>query len=174
MWKVDAKRIATVFRDGLGEKWTEFVDALIRTHGEITGVLDREIITNQRHNVADGGVDTEVKVAMVGDRTGLFAAPSCWQYKAEEYKKYTPSKKNKKLLKEIGKPYAVELIKLGYAYRLCLCDSMPPATRTKWVTCLKAERDRINPDAPDPMVVTADDIAPWVSRFKGMLREFFY
>jgi hypothetical protein len=174
MWKVEPKQLVAAFRDGVGQRWTQFVDALIRTQAAVSGVLDREILTNQRLNIADGGVDTQVNVPILGKPTGRFASATCWQYKAEEYKRYTPGKRNKKLAGEIRKGYVGELIQKGYAYRLCICDCLPPRSRPKWLADLKAEKDRINPAAPDPLVITADDVAPWASRFPGLLREFFH
>ncbi|MCI0460833.1 MAG: hypothetical protein L0Z62_28120 [Gemmataceae bacterium] len=174
MWKVEPKQLVAAFRDGIGERWTQFVDALIRTQAAVSGVPDREILTNQRLNIADGGVDTQVNVPIPGEPTGRFASATCWQYKAEEYKRYTPSKRNKKLAAEIRKEYVSELIQRGYAYRLCICDCLPSRSRSKWLADLKAEKDRINPAAPDPLVLTADDIAPWACRFLGLLREFFH
>jgi hypothetical protein len=174
MWKVEPKQLVAAFRDGVGERWTRFVDALIRTQAAVSGVLDREILTNQRQNIADGGVDTQVDVPIPGDPTGRLASPTCWQYKAEEYKRYTPGPKNKKLAGEIRKGYVGELIQKGYAYRLCICDCLPPRSRPKWLAALKAEKDRLNPAAPEPLVLTADDIASWASRFPGLLRDFFH
>src|SRR5262249_47403676 len=46
-------------------------------------------------------------------------------------------------------------------------------TKAKWQAALKAEKDRIHPGAPDPLVLTADDIAAWVSHFKPLLRGLF-
>jgi hypothetical protein len=173
MWNVEPKMVIQAFRDGLGERWTTFLDELIRAQGAVSGVADCEILTCQRTNIGDQGVDTQVKVPFAKDSTGRLAAPTCWQYKAEAYKGWTPSSKNKKLAGEINKPFAAKLIREGYAYRFCICDSLPAPTRKKWNDVLAAERDLINPNAPDPFVVTADDIASWVSRFLGLVRRFF-
>jgi hypothetical protein len=174
MWKVEGKHLLPVFRDGIGERWTAFLDALLRALAAVCSVPDREIITNQRVNLGDAGVDSQVNAAFPGEPTDRLATPTCWQYKAEAYRGYTPSTRNKKLAGEINKSYAVELIQKGFAYRFCICDCLPAATRAKWETRLKAEKDRLNPQAPDPLVVAADDIAAWASRFPGLLRQFFH
>src|SRR5262249_10251713 len=154
--------------------WTDFLDSLLRTHAAVAGVPGSEVVTNQRINIADGGVDSEVRGPIAPDPSGWFPAPTCWRYKAEEYKSYTPSSKNKKLAAEMPKESASALIRQGFAYRLCICDSMPPRTRTKWNRALEAARDSINPDAPDPRVLTADDVAAWANQYPGLLRLDFH
>src|SRR6266446_273968 len=173
MWTINANQIIAKFPDGNGGPWTTFLDRLIRVQTSLAGVPHSAIHTNQRVNLGDAGVDTQVDQPIPQDVTGRLQFPTCWQYKAEAYKSYTPSKKNKKLAAEINKHYAVELIEKGYAYRFCICDSFPAPTRAKWLACLKAEKDRISPYAPDPLVMTADDVATWVSQFPGLVREFF-
>ncbi len=68
MWTVDEKDFLQL-RYGGGEPFTAFVDALIRAHGFVYGVGEAQILTSLRTNIADGGVDTEVRLPMPGDPT---------------------------------------------------------------------------------------------------------
>src|ERR1700674_2210820 len=112
MWTLDQTDFA-LLRGGGGELFTHFVDALIQVHGFAHGVGEAEILTSLRANVADGGVDTQVRRAMVNDSTEFLRVPTCWQYKAMSHSDISAHN----LIKEIQKPYAAELIAQGYGYR---------------------------------------------------------
>src|SRR5579864_3919660 len=101
MWSVDQKDFL-LLRDGGGQPFTGFVDALIRAHGFVHGVGEAEILTSLRTSIKDGGVDSQVRRAMPNDQTEFLHLPTCWQYKARRYAEVT----DPALLKEIHKPYA--------------------------------------------------------------------
>src|SRR5260370_40582393 len=105
MWTVDQKDFL-LLRDGGGQPFTGFVDAVIRAHGFTYGVGEAEILTSLRTNIADGGVDTEVRCSMTKEPTGFLLEPTCWQYKAKQYADISDTD----LVKEITKSYAKELI----------------------------------------------------------------
>jgi hypothetical protein len=168
MWTVDQKDFL-LLRDGGGQPFTGFVDALIRAHGFVYGVGEAEILASLRTNIADGGVDTEVQRAMPGDSTGFLADPSCWQYKARQYADISDGD----LIQEIEKRYAKELIGKGYAYRFAICDDMPAEKQTGWENLLTAQARRINPLAPAARVVTASQLASWANRYPALLPAHF-
>lgn len=68
-----------------------------------------DILTSLRTNIADGGVDAQVRRSFPHDPSGCLLVSSCWQYWAHEYKTISDGK----LLAEINKRYAAELIAQG-------------------------------------------------------------
>ena len=126
MWTVNEKDFL-LLRDGGGEPFTAFVDALIRAHGFVHGIGEAHILTSLRTNIPDGGVDTEVRLPMAGEPTGYLHHSTCWQYKARRYADIS----DKDLLSELDKHYAKKLIEIGYEYRFAICDDMP-AKLTAW------------------------------------------
>jgi hypothetical protein len=168
MWRVDQKDFL-LLRDGGGQPFTCFVDALIRAHGFVHGVGEAEILTSLRTSISDGGVDTQVRRAMPTDQTEFLQLPTCWQYKARPYAEITEPA----LLKEIRKPFAARLIGEGYAYRLAICDDMPASKQTRWEELLTANARQINPNAPEARVVTASQLASWANSYPALLPPFF-
>jgi hypothetical protein len=168
MWTVDQKDFL-LLRDGGGQPFTGFVDALIRAHGFVYGVGEAEILTSLRTNIADGGVDTEVQRGVPGDPTGFLLDPTCWQYKARNFSDISDGD----LLEEIEKRYAKELIEKGYAYRFAICDDMPAEKQTGWEKLLTDHARQINPHAPATRVVTASQLASWVERYPALLPAHF-
>ena len=81
MWNLNANDLHQL-RGAGGQRFMEFVDRLIRAEAARGGLPQSEIQTQLRANIADGGVDTQVKLAIPQDQSGWFAAPTCWQYKA--------------------------------------------------------------------------------------------
>jgi len=151
------------------EPFTAFVDALIRAHGFVHGIGDAQILTSLRTSIADGGVDTEVRLSMPGDPTGYLERPTCWQYKARRYADIS----DRDLLSELDKPYARTLIKKGYGYRLAVCDDMPPKKQTEWRDLLSAQIRIMNPDAPGAEVATASQLASWANCYPALLPAHF-
>lgn len=167
MFTINSRDIFNLRTPG-GDRFTEFVDALIRAEAYIQGIPISEISTNLRTNLADEGVDTEVRQPDTNNLTGWMSVPTCWQYKATQYKNG-----HKVLPKEINKKYAQELIQKGYGYRFCICDDLPPATKSKWEKILDDEIVKINAIAPKSKVVTASDLAAWASRYPAIVSRFF-
>ncbi len=168
MWSVDQKDFL-LLRDGGGQPFTGFVDALIRAHGFLYGVGEAEILTSLRTSIADGGVDTQVRRAMPNEPTEFLRLPTCWQYKARPYADITDAA----LLKEVQKPYAAQLIKEGYAYRVAICDDMPPNKQAGWQQLLTSAARQINPQAPEARVATASQLASWANGYPALLPAFF-
>ncbi len=168
MWTVDHNDL-TMLRGGGGAPFTGFVDALIRATGYCCGVGEARILTSLRVNISDGGVDTEVQVGMQSDPTGYLLERTCWQYKARLFRDVS----NSQLIDEVNKPYAKKLITEGYAYRLAICDDMPPEKQKEWAGVLTEHARRINPESPLVCVVTASQLASWANRYPAVLAAHF-
>lgn len=169
-WKINAYDVIHIGRTPGGDRFTEFVDALIRSQAAVCGLLMSEIRTNLRTNIKDGGVDTEVCQCIPSDLTGwLKDAPTIWQYKATEAKNISEST----LEEEVCKEYAKNRLKEGYAYRLCICDAITPEKKKKWEEFLDQCIRKINPDAPEAKILTADDLAWWANQFPPIVVRYF-
>ncbi len=168
MWTVNSRELFDLRTPG-GDRFTEFVDALVRAEAFTCRVSLSEISTTLRTNIRDGGVDTEIRVGLDGDSTGFMNVPTCWQYKATENRNVSHAD----LRTEINKPYAKQLIQAGYGYRFCICDDITPEKRNDWEQILKDEAVKINPSSPLPMVLTASHLATWASRFPALVTKFF-
>ena len=71
-----------------GEPFTTLVDALLRAHGAVRGLVDADIDTT----IPDGGRHID-QASYCGDSTGwLSTAPTAWQYKSTDYKNIQKSK----------------------------------------------------------------------------------
>jgi len=171
VWSIETSHVILLGRAPGGAHFTRLVDAAIRTQAAAGGVPLAAISTNQRTDKPDGGVDTKVDLPIPRDPTGWLTSPTIWQYKAEPIKHTTRSR----LQNEITKPtsFARECIQRGYAFRYCVCDSLPARTKDKWEAWLAESVRRINANAPTPRVVSADDLAVWISRFPALVASLF-
>ena len=168
MWTINSFNVFPLRTPG-GDRFTEFVDSLIKAEAYIQGIPTSEISTTLRTNVGDKGVDAEVRKSIPNSLSGWMSAPTCWQYKATEYKNIS----EKNIREEISKEYAKELIQKGYGYRFCICDDLPPVKKRQWETILDDEITKINPSAPESRVVTASDLAEWASQYPAIIVRFF-
>lgn len=166
LWTISSREVANL-RGAAGERFTELMDGIIRIQTSLGGAADSVVRTNLKTTIHDGGVDTEVMQAVPNDQTGrLSGAPTIWQYKAQAYTAINPQE-------DVNKSYALECLKKGYAYRLCITDDMPPETHQRWERQLTEAVRRINFSAPPAQVLTASDIAAWANRFPGLILRFF-
>jgi hypothetical protein len=168
MWTINSHEIFLLRTPG-GDRFTEFVDSLIRSEASIEGVTLSEVSTNLRTNIGDKGVDTEVRQLMPANRIGWMDVPTCWQYKATKYSEIS----NPELSKEVNKPYSKQLIQKGYGYRFCICDDLPPAKRREWEKLLDNEVKKLNFSAPPSRVIAASDLAAWASQRPAIVVRFF-
>lgn len=163
-----------------GERFAFLIDALIRAEAFYHEVSRSEIRTQLRSNVQDGKVDTEVKSAIPASKSGWFADPTCWQYKAVATKdagrKPRRSRETKtpqipaRLLKEIrGSSYLSDLLRRGYGYRLCLLGDLPPQSVASWEKALQAEAEKICENARPVKVVHGADIVAWANRYPAIV-----
>lgn len=168
MWTINSFNIFTLRTPG-GDRFTEFVDALIRAEAYIHGVHTSEISTTLRTNIGDKGVDAEVRQPAANSLTGWMSVPTCWQYKATEYRNIS----NTNLREEVNKEYVKELIQKNYGYRLCICDDLTPVKKSEWEKILDGEIAKINPNAPKSKVITASDLAIWANQYPAIVVRFF-
>jgi hypothetical protein len=157
-------------RDSTGRALTELMDRLIRHSVSVSRTAQDCVSTNLRINYQDGGVDTQVSSALSVDRRGYFGAKSAWQYKAHAEKSLTKAKLQAEITDE-SKAYLRQLLKDGYAYRICIADNAPSKRKAKLEEWLDEAILGIAPGAPASKVLFADDIVAWVNSFPGIAAE---
>jgi len=151
-------------------EFTDFVDGLVEALCFLHAVPDSKIRTNLLTHKPDGGVDTQVLQPVPDD--GIDWLKDCktmWQYKATGYSSIS----EKDLKKETKKDFASELIREGYAYRLCICDCLPPEKKKDWTKWLSSSVKKINAEAPSPQVLDASDLVRWANRFPMVVVRYF-
>src|SRR3984885_10150474 len=157
----------TALRDSTGLRFTELMDDLIRHSVSVAAVAQDAVSTNLRVNYPDGGVDTQVKLALPVDKRGYFGAKTTWQYKATLEKEFT----KKKLQDEItakSKEFLRGLLRDGYAYRICIADNGPSKRKTQLEKWADEAIQKVAPGAPACKVLFTDDIVAWVNSFPGI------
>jgi len=162
-WSIEPKHVE-LLQGGDGGQFRDFVNRIIRAEAYIHGIPDSAIATDST-NAADGGVDCKVSEAAPMDSGNRLRERTCWQYKAMDHSKITENI----LRKEVKKPFCAALLREGYAYRLCIADSLTPEKKTKWEALLKDEIQKINPSSPDPQVLTSQCLAEWATRFPAII-----
>ncbi len=161
MWTIRTDEIRALQGKG-GEPFTAFVDDLIHAAAWIGGLPFASTTTNLRTTIKDGGVDTTVAHAVPGDSSGWLGGPTAWQYKAKPWG-------NVEGAAALLDAWRIrELVDQGYAYRLAVADSLAEPVKSDEVEKLTDEVRKINSAARPPLILTADDLATWASRFPGM------
>lgn len=171
MWTINYSHITSLKNPG-GDRFTEFVNALIDNEAYTQSVPLSKISTTLRTNIADKGVDAEVSQSMPDSQIGWMSVPTCWQYKATEYRNISDEKLRAEI-KGKTKEYARELIQKGYGYRFCICDAPPPNKKREWEKILDDEIAKINSNAPKSQVITASDLAKWANQYLSIIVRFF-
>jgi hypothetical protein len=157
-------------RDSTGRPFTDVMDRLIRHSVSVAAIPQHAVSTNARINYPDGGVDTQVSIVLPIDKRGYFGEKSVWQFKAHEEKVL----KKKKLTAEIAdasKSYLQDLLRAGYAYRICIADNAPAKRKTQLESWANEAIQQVAPGAPPCMVLFADDVVAWVNSFPGIAAE---
>jgi hypothetical protein len=157
-------------RDSTGRALTELMDRLIRHSVSVSRTAQDFVSTNLRVNYQDGGVDTQVSTALSVDRRGYLGAQTAWQYKAVADNTLTKAKLRGEV-KGKSKEYLRQLLKAGYAYRICVADNAPPERKTELEGWLDEAIQGVAPGAPASKVLFADDIVAWVNSFPGIAAE---
>ncbi len=195
VWHIDGNDVIGL--QGRSPDFVRVVNSLLAQQAA-GAIPDGAVHLNVKDTEPDGGVDAAVDLPVPGDPTGFLEVATCWQYKAQPRGNIQPTSKGKQkagrppkvragsgakpqnpvgqeaaLREEIGKPYAKELIKKGYAYRFCIADDMPNEKKTEWQGWLTDEARKINPAAPPALVVTASDLARWVNRHTALVAGEF-
>jgi hypothetical protein len=159
-----------LLRNSSGKLFTDLLDRLIRSSVATVGVPGSAVLDNPRVNHPDGGVDTQVTVGAQSDPWGYFKAPSIWQHKAVSSNDFNGGKIKEEINGE-SKAYVQSLLKQGYAYRLCIADDGSAKKKAAIEALLVAEIAKVNPAAPEPMVLFASDVVAWVNTFPAIAAE---
>lgn len=145
-----------------------FFDSLLRDEARRMGVPPAQVETNYRFLSGDGGVDAAIHIAGPADPTGWFGVPTCWQLKARQPEKTAKADLEAEFRKKNDE--LVALLKAGYGYRLVIPAGLSATMRANRLKTLREEIAKIAPDAPEPMVLSADDLAGWATEFPGIVR----
>jgi hypothetical protein len=151
---------------GAGDRFTHVVDSAIRTLARVYGVPDSDVHSNLRTSIPDGGVDTRIATAMIGESSGRFAVPTVWQYKATPKAQVTISDL-------FEGEYVRAKVAEGHGFRLAIADSLTARAKEDMERALTERSKAIDPDAPNALVVTADDLANWISEFPALVLSLF-
>lgn len=154
---------------GSGKGFTELLDDVLRAQARSSGLPYNSIETDLQTNHPDGGVDTRVSCPIPGEPTGFLGLKTVWQYKSMETAAAVG-----KIKKEFEGKFLIDCLKAGHAYRYCICDSFTAERRAEINALLKAEVDKIATGLPAPLVVSADDVASWVSHFPALSLRYFH
>ncbi len=165
-WLVAPEELFTLRGHG-GQRFSDFVSTLLRAEGAVAGATPDTIQTNTRVNLPDGGIDASACVPL-GGSLGL-TLPTAWQFKATEFRSIGVTA----LRKEANKHEAKRLIKLGFAYYVCVCDDAPPNKISTLEATLLTIVRKINPEAAIPRVLSAGHLADWTGRHPAIVLEFF-
>lgn len=168
MWTVTPEEIRRFQSNG--EAFTQFVDTVLAAILQSKGLSLAHLHTNQRVMRKDGGVDSKLDIPIPTFDQEWFAAPTAWQYKSSPAKGIGRAT----LRNEIEKPYAQDLIKAGFAYRYVICDELDVRKRDEWTRWLTDAAKAINPQCPDPYVITTSNLAALASRFPAIKTRFFW
>jgi hypothetical protein len=170
MWTVDVRTLVNRTRSPGGDQFAGFLDSLIAANAISSGIPYSSLHTNQKTNIGDGGVDTKVTKGSNQDQTGWMIDPTIWQYKATDADGIGATY----LRNELNKPYALDCIQKGYAYRFCICDSITSEKKKEWEEVLTDACRAVNSSCPEAKVVTADDLVTWVHHYPALILRYFY
>src|SRR5262245_57086330 len=129
-WELSPKQVEDL-QGGDGGPFRNFVNRLIRAQAAVCGIPSSGIAADST-TARDGGVDCQVSEAAPGDLSGRMREKTCWQFKATTHDNITDAD----LRREVQKPHCATLIRDGYAYRLCIADSVVAQKKTQWETVL--------------------------------------
>lgn len=161
-------------RNSTSRPFTDHLDRLIRSSASVVGIAAAAVSDNPRTNVADGGADTEVSAhATLADRWGYFGVRSVWQYKAVEVGSLTDREIREEITRS-SKQYVRDLLIQGYGYRFCICHDGPAERKAEIKAVLTGEIQCLNPNAPEPLVLFAKDIAEWTNAFPALAAELLH
>jgi hypothetical protein len=157
------------FLDGTGKAFTVFMDSLLRATSAKSSIPPSDVHTNLRTNLADGGVDTQIDSG--NNSVGYLTGPTIWQFKARKFCDITSAAIREEIHGE-SKQDARDLIRKGYAYRLCICEDAPPPDKK----ALQDELDRcvkeINSSSPPALILLSSDLADWVNQYPTIVARY--
>lgn len=151
-----------------GDRFAAFVNDVLWAHAIACGIPASEIHLNLQTNVGDGGVDAEVALAGA-DPLGWLVHPSAWQFKASDASNAGPAV----LVADIRKSFATQRVREGFAFYACICDHLTQEERSRRENALRQAAAAINPSAPAPHVLDANDLAGLASRYPAVVMRHF-
>jgi hypothetical protein len=157
-----------IFRDAVGADFTAFVDSIVRASAAKLGIPATNVHTNCKITRPDGGVDTQVQSGGA-DPDQRLSSPTLWQYKARSFADVAKGLSGE--IEGTSKDYARQLIREGYAYRLCICDSESPEAKLKLEEGLNKLVREINPAAPEAQVLLSSDLAAWANHYPSVVAK---
>jgi hypothetical protein len=156
------------FRKPGGDEFALFCNRMILASCWAGGVPRAEVSTSSRTDAKDKGVDTRVARAIGGDKSGYFDFPTIWQFKAADEANVS----GPDMEKEVNKPRAKQWLEEGNAYRICICDHLTPDKKQTLLDALTIAVQAINNNAPDPMILSVDDIVDVVNSFPALVLDY--
>jgi hypothetical protein len=168
MLRLEALEVSQRFRKPGGDDFVLYVNKIIRASCWAGGVPQSEVWTTSRTDAKDKGVDTRVGKAIPGDKSGYFGAPTIWQFKAADESNVSKDD----MAKEVNKPRAKQSIIEGSAYRLCICDHLTPDKKQVLLDGLSAAVTAINRAAPQPAILSIDDLVDLTNSFPALVLEY--
>ena len=159
-----------VLRNSTGKPFTDLVDRLIRSSTAALGLPVTAVLDNPRVNYPDGGVDTQVTEGRAAGPWGYFPGATTWQYKSVALKDLTDSRVKEEISGD-SKDYVRSLLQQGYHYRLCIADDGPADRKTEIKALLDTEIRKVNPAAPESVVLFASNVVDWVNTFPAIVAE---
>lgn len=168
MLHLDALEVIQLFRKPGGNDFADFCNKIIYASCWSGGVPASDVATSSRTDAKDKGVDTRVNLPIPNDRSGYFDAPSIWQFKAADEANVTAAH----MKGEVNKPRAKRWIEEGSAYRICICDHLTPDKKQTLLDELTGAVRAINAGAPDPRVLSVDDLVVLSNNFPALVLEY--
>lgn len=101
-------------------------------------------------------MDTAVSSALPIDKRGYFGVKSAWQYKAHAEKDLTKKKVSEEVTGS-SKGYLLQLLKQGYAYRICIADNAPAKRKVQLESWFDEAIQTVAPGAPACKVLFAEE-----------------
>ncbi|MCI0540656.1 MAG: hypothetical protein L0Z50_36105, partial [Verrucomicrobiales bacterium] len=165
-WQLDAADVERL-RGGDGGRFRDFVVSIIRAQAHFSRIPESAIHTDSRP-MKDGGVDCQVDAGQASELSGRLREKTIWQFKGELKSRYGETK----LRNELGKPYVIERLRKGYAYRFCIADDLAAkdeADTGQWQTWLEAEARELAGREVDVQVLGSTALAAWASHFPAVV-----
>jgi hypothetical protein len=155
-WFVEPKEVAALRGDS-GTRFVKLMNALLAAEASIAGLALDAVLTSERSNEADGGVDAAIGGPLARPFPGV-QEPTVWQYKAVEAKSIRPAA----MRRELAKPGVAARMARGHQYVLCVCDDLTPPRFEALNATLTAHARELYPNAPAPRLLGASQIAIWL------------
>jgi hypothetical protein len=157
----------TIFLDTTGKPFTQFMNSVLRASAAKLGIPPTDVHTNLRVSVPDGGIDSQIDKG-ADDPNGYLARPTVWQYKARKFSEITEAVLHNEI-EGSSKENVRELIRRGYAYRLCICEDSDPSRKLAMQQKLDGIIKDVYPSAPPNLVLLPSDIAEWANHYPAVV-----